>query len=217
MNPSWWQTILAYWNALPTWVTTLLLCFGGAAYNYLDTVPSAQLLSELTTASGLWTLAKGALVAGLAGVALLVKQSFLQKIPTLTEIRMMRAARKMQRGFIHVGDLLAAVGIAAISCVAAVVTLDASGCTPAQQAQAVNVTGVVLSDLLAGKDLPTIEADVTRALAGAGVVVTDIAAIVEDALNLLLDAGLVPPSLLPRAADLKAQAHVARKGSAVSP
>ena len=47
-------------------------------------------------------------------------------------------------------------------------------------------------------------------------VVTDIAAIVEDALNLLVDAGLIPPGLLPRAADLKAQAHVGRKAP-VSP
>ena len=91
----------------------------------------------------------------------------------------------------------------------------AEACTPAQQAQAVSAAElaakVVLADLLLGKSLGTIEGDVTSALADAGIVVADIALVVEDAINLLIDAGSIPAAKVEAALGIRAQAHAARK------
>jgi hypothetical protein len=218
MNPpKWWHTILAYWNALPAWVPAVVLAFLGAGYNYLDTIPTEQLLSALATWPGALALLKGAAVAGLGAVMLLVKQSFLPNVPSLTEIRAQRALRKVQqRGMVRLEPLAL---LAALSVAVAVGTLvlvaSGGGCTPAQVAQDLDAAGLaaaaVLRDLALNKDLPAIEADVTAALADAGLVIQDVAAVVEDAINLLVDTGSLPPNLLARAGSIRAQAHAARK------
>lgn len=211
MTPSWWQTVLAWWNALPHWVVVVLLTVGGAAYNYVDSIPPAQLLAALSTSAGALALLKGAAVAGLGGLMLLVKQSFVS-VPSLAEIRMRKKAAAM-RGFVR-GEILLAVLLGATPPLAILAVAALADCTPAARAQAFDVSAVVLRDILAGADLPTIEADVTRELQklDASVVEIDVALVVEDAINLLLDAKAIPPSLVPQAKMRASEAHATRKG-----
>ena len=63
---------LATWQA-PHWVTIIAAAFVGAGLNYFEAIPTAQLVSALTTGAGLLALLKGALAAAVIsaiGVAL---------------------------------------------------------------------------------------------------------------------------------------------------
>jgi uncharacterized protein YcfL len=81
----------------------------------------------------------------------------------------------------------------------------ASGCTPAQQAEATQIENTVLADLAAGKTLEQIEADVSKLVAGqAG---ADVVVIVNDALTLLEDLGVIPQGALPQAKVMSTTLH----------
>lgn len=100
------------------------------------------------------------------------------------------------------------------SATAAVMVYEA--CTPAQAVtQGVDLSLVVLRGLLNHETLAQIEADVRAALVAMDASVTeiDVAAVVEDALTLLLDSGLIPPDLLPVALSMRTEAHGKRKTS----
>jgi hypothetical protein len=70
-------------------------------------------------------------------------------------------------------------------------------CTPAQGAMFSKIEQVVLDDLAAGKTRVQIEVDVGNALAGQPG--ADVAIVLEDVLTFLIDAGYIPPNLIPQA------------------
>lgn len=70
-------------------------------------------------------------------------------------------------------------------------------CTPAQQAVFSKIEQIVLDDLAAGKTRAQIEIDVGNALAGQPG--ADAAIVLEDVLTFLIDAGYIPPNVLPAA------------------
>lgn len=94
----------------------------------------------------------------------------------------------------------------AIACVLA-------GCAPAQTPNNVlaTVEQVVIADLVAGKTLAQVEQDVARALGGSPA--ADVTMVVQDVLAVLIDTGVLPPSLLPLASQYRAiEAMTARMG-----
>lgn len=92
----------------------------------------------------------------------------------------------------------------------------ASACTPAQVAAIEDVPGLVLQDLEAGKTLPQIEADVSASIvcpgapAGSCKTAQEIDAIIDDALVLLTDLGVIPPGILPAANAMHAKLGASR-------
>lgn len=103
-----------------------------------------------------------------------------------------------------------ALGTTLTLCLACVLTVPAAaflgGCTPAQSAVWASVETVVLHDLENGvTSLETIDVDVARALDGQ--VGVDIATVVNDALTILIDLGVIPAKDLPTARGLLAQSH----------
>lgn len=70
-------------------------------------------------------------------------------------------------------------------------------CTPAQSALEVRVVQEVFADFTAGMPLPQIEADVAKTVAGQPG--ADAVVLVNDALALLIHAGVVPAGSLPQA------------------
>jgi hypothetical protein len=50
---------------MPHWIMIIVMAFVGATLNYVEAVPSAQLLQDLATSAGLLALLKGALAAGI--------------------------------------------------------------------------------------------------------------------------------------------------------
>jgi hypothetical protein len=72
----------------------------------------------------------------------------------------------------------------------------AFACTPANQAEATQIENVVLADLAKGDSLEQIEADVATIVAGKPG--ADVVVIVNDALQLLVDLGLIPANELPQ-------------------
>jgi hypothetical protein len=89
-----------------------------------------------------------------------------------------------------------------LACVLAV-----GGChlTPAQQAEETQIENTILADLAAGKTLQQIEADVGKIVAGQPGV--DVVVIVNDALQLLIDLGVIPTNELPQAKSMIAVLH----------
>jgi hypothetical protein len=87
----------------------------------------------------------------------------------------------------------------------AAIAFDTAGCTPAQQAVLGQVEQIILDDLAMGKTLTAIEADVARVFAGQTGV--DIVLIVDEAIVLLIDAGLIPAGVLPYAQKIAAEVH----------
>jgi hypothetical protein len=87
----------------------------------------------------------------------------------------------------------------------AAIAFDTAGCTPAQQAILGQVETIILDDLAMGKTLTAIEADVARVFAGQTGV--DIVLIVDEAIVLLIDAGLIPANILPYAKQIAGEVH----------
>lgn len=89
------------------------------------------------------------------------------------------------------------------------------GCSPAIQAEAKSIEQLVLTDLAAGKTDVQIEADIANLLVGQ--VGVDAVVLLNDALQLLIDAGVIPPDLMANALSMKAsiapiaEAHRAAK------
>lgn len=103
-----------------------------------------------------------------------------------------------------------------IGCIAAGAALGVAGvavegCTPAQRAEIQAVEKVVLDDLAAGKTREQIVGDVCNALGGTNGVctaATDGLIVLDDALALLIDAGVdIPAWLLGRARTMAAEVH----------
>lgn len=69
-------------------------------------------------------------------------------------------------------------------------TVTMTGCTPAQQAVLIQIENVVLADLAANKTLEQIETDVA-AIVLPGNAGADIVAIVNDAIQFLIDTGVI--------------------------
>ena len=76
-------------------------------------------------------------------------------------------------------------------------------CTPAQAAVLSHIEQVVLNDLTAGKTASQIEADVAVLLAGQPG--ADVVMIVNDAIALLIDLGVIPPGVIPQAMAVHAE------------
>lgn len=70
----------------------------------------------------------------------------------------------------------------------------AVACTPAQKAEVQSIEALVAKDLAAGDSLPQVEADVAKLIAGQPG--ADAVIVLNDALILLIDAGILPPNLL---------------------
>ena len=79
-------------------------------------------------------------------------------------------------------------------------------CSPAQQAELTAVENIVLHDVEQGKAIPAIETDVATLVAGQPG--ADVVAIVDSALTLLIDMGVVPQNFMPYAKSLAASEHV---------
>ena len=89
-----------------------------------------------------------------------------------------------------------------IAAIAIVIGTQAD-CTPAQGANVANIIPTVLADLIASKTIPQIEVDVAGLIGGpAG---ADIALIVQEAVTLLVDSGVVPANVLPYAREVQAK------------
>lgn len=73
-----------------------------------------------------------------------------------------------------------------------------AGCTPTQQAVATQIENVVLADLAANKSLEQIETDVA-AIVIPGNAGADIVAIVNEAIQFLIDLGVISGALVPKA------------------
>ena len=95
---------------------------------------------------------------------------------------------------------------AAVAMGVAVGAYALTDCTPAQGANVENIPALVLADLAQGKTVPQIEADVAKLLAGQ--LGADADVIVEDAIVLLVDAGVIPASVLPFAKSTLTQVRV---------
>lgn len=80
-----------------------------------------------------------------------------------------------------------------------------SACTPAQQAEWSQIEQTVLSDLAAGKTREQILADVGSIVAGRPG--ADVAIILDDALEFLIDAGVIPADVLRAATKMHAEEH----------
>lgn len=76
------------------------------------------------------------------------------------------------------------------------------GCTPAQQAEAQSLEQLVLHDIQLGKGEEAIEADIASQLAGQPGV--DAVIVLNDILQFLLDAGMIPADLVANTLNLKA-------------
>ncbi len=102
---------------------------------------------------------------------------------------------------VFVGFFLMAAG--ATTTILGVGIVATNGCTPAQIAeeqrieQTILVEQTILADLVACKTRQQIEADVATIIAGQPG--ADVAAIVDAALVLLVDVGVIPPNVLPTA------------------
>ena len=84
--------------------------------------------------------------------------------------------------------------------------LGASACTPAQYAVFTQVEQRVLADLsIPGEGLPQVEADVATLLAGQPG--ADVVAIVNEALQLLVDLNVIPANLIPTAKRMIAEGN----------
>lgn len=109
--------------------------------------------------------------------------------------KMMRAARK--------GVLPLVLGLSILS-----LSLE-TACTPAQQATISKVDETIANDLLAGKSLPEIEADVNAIL---GKPAVDIESIILDGITLILDLGGILPADKVPAAQAMRDGLLAKKG-----
>jgi hypothetical protein len=98
---------------------------------------------------------------------------------------------------IYILTLIASMSLGAIGAVAI-------NCTPAQQAETQQIENVVLADLKAGKTLPQIEDDVA-AIVLPGQAGADIVTIVNDAISLLVDVGVISGDLVAKAKTLQAE------------
>jgi hypothetical protein len=96
---------------------------------------------------------------------------------------------------VFVGFFLMAAG--ATTTILGVGFVASNGCAPAQIAEEQRIEQTVLADIVAGKSRQQIEADVATIIAGQPG--ADIAAIVDAALVLLVDVGVIPPNVLPTA------------------
>lgn len=106
---------------------------------------------------------------------------------------------------------LAAFGFATIFAVQTIAFGAAvTGCTPAQQAEAQSLEQLVLHDIQLGKGEQAIEADIAAQLAGQPGV--DVVIVLNDILQFLIDAGVVPADLVSNTLALKAS--VAPKAAA---
>lgn len=96
------------------------------------------------------------------------------------------------------------IGALAFGVLVTLIVLFGPGCTGAAAPVFSAVEQVVLDDLNAGKTVAQIEVDVARVLGnavadGGGGVAVDIVTVVQDAVALLIDAGVVPESVVPYA------------------
>jgi hypothetical protein len=94
------------------------------------------------------------------------------------------------------------------------VTITTTSCTPAQQALEAKIEQTVLADLAAGKTRQQIEVDIGTLVAGQ--TGADIALIVDDAIIVLIDIGVIPPNLLPKTvgmlpAEKRAKLHLPQR------
>lgn len=81
-------------------------------------------------------------------------------------------------------------------------------CTPADQAIEAKIEQTVLSDFEAGDGLPQIETDVAKLVAGQPG--ADVVIIVNDALGLLIDLGLIPANDVPKAKAMRTELQMSR-------
>jgi hypothetical protein len=90
-------------------------------------------------------------------------------------------------------------------------TAGAGACTPAQSAELTQIENRVAADLQAGKTLEQIETDVAIIVNPKNPLIdTLVVILVNDALQILVDAGVIPPIFLPRAQTMLAQVRAAR-------
>lgn len=80
-----------------------------------------------------------------------------------------------------------------------------AACTPAQVAEAKSIEQLVLADLEAGKPVEAIESDVAVLLCGQpnASACVDVVVVLNDALTLLIDSGVIPANVLPRAKSMR--------------
>ena len=94
--------------------------------------------------------------------------------------------------------------------IAPVVAVLFGACTPAQVAQQTQIEQTVLNDLKAGKSFPAIEADVCAIVDPSSPQTCTVGAvIVNDAVTLLIDLGVIPANLIPSAVALKLESTLA--------
>lgn len=210
------------------WRHTLILAAstaGGALVTYFEAEPTATLLSAFQS----WTTAKpllvGAALAAVTALVALAKQTFLvvpspapsaaKRVPSSVGGAEPPGAysdkptlRRDSFPLWVVRPLWrTAAVLATLACLVVAADVPAS-CTPAQQAEYTQIEQTVLADLQAGKTLAQIEQDVGQLVAGQPG--ADVAEILNDALTLLIDLGVIPANILPTAkADLAAVAPIA--------
>ena len=99
------------------------------------------------------------------------------------------------------------IATAALLCALGVAGSYESACTPAQQAEVTLIENWVQADLGLGMSTEAMVLDITKRLAqqAIGTVGLDVYQIVLDAVTLLIDAGVLPPSVLPAANAARAE------------
>lgn len=206
---------------IPHWILLVLAGATGALLTYFQQTSTSTLVASLSS----WTLLKP-ILAGAVTVFLTALVTLLKSAPwassgsssgggTMTVARPVTTVPPAaatppvakRTSMLDWAVTMIVVGIvgAAVAGTAAI----CSGCTPAESATWTNVENVVLTDLENGAVLDVIEAGIKQYVpAGA-----DLDAIINEAIQLLHDLGLLPANILPVASSMQAQIAAMPAGS----